>query len=226
MIRGTSPGTRLLTLAFLVGCTASEGSHPMGREPIVGEPCEGCEAVFQGLPHELPTVARIAPPGEPGEALRIEGDAVYPDGTRAAGIIVYAYHTNAEGIYPRDERLRGRAAYRHGVLRGWVETDADGRYRLDTVRPAGYPNSDMPQHVHMHVIEPGRCTYYIDDIVFTDDPRLTQDRIDQYTHGRGGSGVVTPRRDRSGVWLVERDIVLGEGVPDYPLHAEHGESPR
>ena len=222
--RATNSSTLALTLACLVGCTASEGRQVTGHEPIVGGPCERCEAVFQGLPADLSVVARIAPRGEPGEPMRIVGKVMHPDGTAASGTIVYAYHRNAEGIYPENERFRGRAAYRHGMLRGWVKADEDGRYRLDTVRPAGYPDSDLPQHIHMHVIEPGRCTYYIDDIVFKDDPRLTPDKLDQYTHGRGGTGVVTPRRDQGGIWLVERDIILGEGIPDYPTRAQQGDA--
>ena len=146
----------MLTFACLVGCTASEGGQVTRREPIVGGPCEGCDAVFQGRPADLSFVARIAPTEEPGEPMRIEGKVMHHNGTAAAGTIVYAYHTNSEGIYPRDERFRGRAAYRHGTLRGWVKADEHGRYRFDTVRPSGYPNSDTPQHVHMHVIEPVR----------------------------------------------------------------------
>ena len=224
MVRATNSSLLMLTLACLVGCTASEGTQVTGREPIVGGPCEGCDAVFQGLPADLSFVARIAPPGEPGEPMRIEGKVMHHDGTAAAGTIVYAYHTNAEGIYPRDERFRGQAAYRHGTLRGWVKADEHGRYRFDTVRPGGYPNSDMPQHVPMHVIEPGRCTYYIDSIVFEDDPRQTPDKLDQYAHGRGGTGVTTPRRDHGSIWLVERDIILGEGIPDYPTRAQQGDA--
>ncbi len=217
MIRATNSRIFVLMLACLFGCTASEGGQVTGREPIVGGPCEGCEAVFLGLPADLSSVARIGPRGEPGEPMQIEGKVMHHDGTAAAGTIVYAYHTNAEGIYPRDEKFRGQSAYKHGMLRGWVKTDENGRYRFDTVRPASYPNSDLPQHIHMHVIEPGRSTYYIDDIVFKDDPRLTPDRLDQYIHGRGGTGVVTPRRDQGGIWLVERDIILGKGIPNYPF---------
>jgi len=206
----------LLTIACLAGHAAPQGGPVTGVEPVVGGPCEGCEAVFQGLPAAVSTAARIAPPGEPGESMQIEGKVMHPDGTAASGTIIYAYHTNAQGIYPRDEKRRGQTAYRHGMLRGWAMADKDGRYRFDTVRPAGYPNSDIPQHIHMHVIEPGRCTYYIDDIVFKDDPRLTPDRLRQLTHGRGGTGLVMPRRHARGTWLVERDIILGAGIPDHP----------
>ena len=209
--------------AFLIACAESAGGQLAGREPIVGGPCEGCEAIFQDLPSDLSATARIAPRGEPGEPMRIEGKVMHQDGTAAAGTIVYAYHTNAEGIYPRDDRFRSQPAYRHGILRGWVKADEEGRYRFDTVRPGGYPNSDMPQHVHMHVIEPGRCTYYIDSIVFEDDPRLTAEKRDQYEHGRGGTGISKLRRDQ-GVWRVERDIILGEGIPDYPTDAQQGDA--
>jgi protocatechuate 3,4-dioxygenase beta subunit len=185
------------------------------REPIVGRPCEGCEAVFDGLPVALESQARIAPPDEPGEAMRIEGTVVDALGRPAPGVVVYAYHTNARGIYPRDERLRGRPGYRHGTLRGWARTDDRGHYRFDTIRPVGYPGTDMPAHVHMHVIEIGHCTYYIDSIEFLDDPRLPRTARESRDGCRGGCGLVMPRRDENGVWHVTRDIVLGESVPGY-----------
>lgn len=205
----------LLATGLLLSCAAGQ-TRGAGDEPIVGGPCEGCEAIFDGLPEGLDWHARIAPEGEPGEALRIEGRVVDGDGTPAPGTIVYAYQTDAAGIYPLDPRSRGRAGYRHGTLRGWARADVEGRYRFDTVRPGGYPDSDMPQHIHMHVLELGCCTYYVDDVVFRDDPRLTPAKIRQYARGRGGSGVVTPERDGQGRWTVRRDVILGERIPGYP----------
>ena len=184
-----------------------------GRVPVLGGPCEGCELVFVGMPDSLASVARIAPPGEVGEPLRIEGTVRDRRGRAAAGVIVYAYHTDAKGIYPT--RGGPGVASRHGLLRGWARTDARGRYAFVTIRPAGYPNSDLPQHVHMHVIEPRRGTYWIDDLVFTDDPRLTASQRRSHTHGRGGSGVATPVRGDGGIWLARRDIVLGQGIGGY-----------
>lgn len=179
------------------------------REPIVGGPCEGCEAVFEGMPGKLDWRGRIAPPEERGDALRITGVVRDRDKKPVAGIIVYAYQTDASGIYPS-------STTRHGRLRGWVKTDEAGRYRFDTIRPGGYPNTTIPQHVHMHVIEPGRATYYIDEMVFSDDPRLTAENRKQLVTGRGGPGLVTPVRNPDGVWAVTRDIVLGQSVPGYP----------
>ena len=199
------------TVLLLAGVVyAGPGVRP--SEPIVGLPCEGCDLVFLGMPEQIPAQSRIAPVGEPGEPMRIEGTVRDAKGKPVSGVIVYAYHTDARGIYPRDDRLPG---IRHGRLRGWATTDERGTYRFDTIRPAGYPNTGIPSHVHMHVIEPGRCTYYVDEMLFDDDPRLTSEDRRQ-SPGRGGKAITTPRKDPSGVWRLTRDIVLGENIPGYP----------
>ena len=126
----------LLVSAFLPRAGAAQES-----EPIVGRPCEGCEAVFEGIPPEIPSVSRIAPETESGEAMVIEGTVRNAGGTPIPGIILYACHTSAGGVYAKDEALRGTAAYRHGRLRGWVRTDGAGRYRFETIRPGPYTGS-------------------------------------------------------------------------------------
>jgi protocatechuate 3,4-dioxygenase beta subunit len=136
-------------------------------------------------------------------------------GEAVAGIIVYAYHTDANGIYRPLENAPGTSARRHGQLRGWAVTDSLGRYRFITIRPGHYPQRNAPQHVHMHVIEPGCCTYYIGSIVFDDDPLLTDAARREAEADRGGSGLTSPTRDANGVWHVRRDITLGAGVPGY-----------
>ncbi len=227
-VRPLAPRALPLLLALLAGCSAA-GDPPAPpapptapaptREPIVGGPCEGCEAVFEGLPARPGSTARIAPAGEPGEPMRITGMVRHGDGTPAPGTIVYAYHTNAEGRYPPDASAPGLAARRHGRLRGWARAGDDGRFAFDTIRPGGYPGASDPAHVHLHVLEPDRCTYWIDDLVFIDDPRLDPDALRRVEHGRGGSGIATPRRGDDGTWLVVRDVVLGERIPDYPARA-------
>ena len=201
----------LLFAAFILmagSACAAENKH----EPILNAPCDGCEWVFEGMPESLSSTTRIAPSSEPGDPMQISGVVRDKAGKPVQGIIVYAYQTNAEGVYPRDSRYPN---IRHGRLRAWASTDAEGRYHFDTIRPAGYPNTDIPVHVHMQVIEPGCCEYTIDEILFDNDPRLTPKKRDQESHGMGGSGIVHPTRDANGTWLVTRDIVLGQNVPGY-----------
>jgi protocatechuate 3,4-dioxygenase beta subunit len=199
----------LLFAGTVWSCGTGTAQSPREREPVIGGPCENCEDVFVEMPDSLSWSERIALPGEPGEPLRIDGVVRTRDGKPVAGVIVYAYHTDHNGIYPR-------GVVRHGRLRGWTRTDERGRYRFDTIRPAGYPNTGLPQHIHMHIIEPGRGTYWISDIHFTDDPRLTvEQRRELASPGRCGSGLVTPAK-RDHTWLVTRDIVLGKNIPGYP----------
>lgn len=189
-----------------------------GTERIVGGPCEGCGEVFNGMPDIPVAKGLIAGPDEPGERMTIRGTVRRADGSVVSGVVVYAYHTDARGIYP-PEKPSGRGASPHGRLRGWVRSGADGAYSFSTIRPMGYPNGRAPQHVHMHVIEPGRCTYFIDDIMFLDDPRVPADQLKRHSHGRGGVGLVRPVRGSEGEWVVTRDIRLGAGIADY-AHCE------
>lgn len=174
------------------------------NEPVLGD-CEGCELVFEGQPKVLTSSARIAPEGEPGEPLVIEGVVRTPRGTVAPNVIVYAYQTDAKGRYPKSDTV-------HGRLRAWVKTDAKGRYRFESIRPGAYPNHSEPQHVHMHLVEPGRATYFIDDLIFADDPLLTSDARARMNHGRGGEGFTTPKKDSKGTWHVQRDIIVRKNV--------------
>jgi protocatechuate 3,4-dioxygenase beta subunit len=143
---------RMVIFALAVSAVVLERPVPEST-PVVGGPCEGCEAVFQGMPDPVTSHARIAPASEPGAPMMIEGVVVDASGVPVEGVIVYAYHTDDRGIYPRDERFAGQAAYRHGKLRGWAITDADGRYSFDTIRPAGYPETSIPAHVDRTLLQ-------------------------------------------------------------------------
>jgi len=188
-------------------------------DPAVGGPCGDCKGPYEGMPAKFSAVSRIAPIGEPGAPLVVTGRVLGPDGQPRRGIIIYAYHTNAKGIYPLPEPPRSTYSNHHGRLRGWAMSDARGRYTFNTIRPANYPNTTVAQHVHMHVIERGCATYSIDELLFTDDPmfqRMAPEAVSREGPGRGGKGITTPWRDASGTWHVERDIHLGENIPGYP----------
>jgi protocatechuate 3,4-dioxygenase beta subunit len=179
--------------------------------------CGDCSGAYEGLPSSLSNRARIAPASEPGEPLRVTGRVLGPDGEPRGGIIVYAYQTDRTGIYPPPSPPRAESNH-HGTLRGWTRTAADGRYAFDTIRPGSYPDTTNPQHVHVHVIEPGCYTYFVDEMLFTDDPMFRQlperDRA-ALTPGMGGGAVVTPTM-RDGVAEVVRDIHLGRNIRGYP----------
>ena len=210
--------TLAFALVLLAACDAPASDHAATTAinrpvPVIGNPCEGCEAVFDGMPAEIPSSIRLAPPGEPGVPMRITGRILDGAGRTRSDVVVYAYQTDHAGIYPRPGQQLGFEAMRHGRLRGWVRSDAQGRYAIDTIRPGSYPDEEMAEHVHMHVLEPGCFTYYIDDLMFLDDPKLSAEE-QREAHGTGGNGFLRPVMV-DGRWQVERDIVLGLGVPGH-----------
>jgi hypothetical protein len=179
--------------------------------------CLWCSGPYEDIPRTITSQERIAPIMEPGESLIVTGQVIDSDGRPRADIIVYAYQTDRNGIYPPPNRVRSDHSNYHGRLRGWARSDAQGRYTFGTIRPGSYPNSDNPQHIHMHVIEPGCSTYTIDELLFADDrmlQKLSKADRERQSPGMGGSGVTTPRRKGKG-WEVIRDIHLGEKVQGY-----------
>lgn len=206
----------ICTIFLLLGALSSSAvpaSEVSGNEAII-VPCEGCEAVFQGRPAKLGSDTRLVNQTEAGEALLVQGTVYNAKGQRQVGVVLYAYQTDASGIYPRDPSLTGAAA-RHGRLRGWVMSDAQGNYTIRTIRPASYPDSTVEQHIHMHVIEPGRCTYYLGDVLFAGDPKLSDRQRQRQDQAYGGNGVVHLRGDATKGWSATRDIRLGMNVPNY-----------
>lgn len=189
-----------LALCLIAGPLAGQSRPDLHR-------CEGCEAIHERSFEGLTPRAAIPPPGEAGERLVLTGRVVRPDGrTPAPGVVVYAYHTNAAGVYPTRGNETGWDR-RHGYLRGWIVTDSSGEYRFETIRPGAYPGRDDPAHIHMIVKEPGRREYWIDEVVFDDDPRVTA-RYRAAQGNRGGSGIIRLRRDGTGTWAGRRDIIL------------------
>src|SRR5215831_20910733 len=68
-------------------------------------------------------IAKIADEREPGQRLVVSGQVFAPDGvTPAAGVMVYAYQTDATGHYQNDPQTRVAR------LHGWARTDAQGRF--------------------------------------------------------------------------------------------------
>lgn len=194
-------------------CTARDDSAQKHQAKKVGGPCEGCEAIYEYRNIELSPTDTLSGFAEADHKLKLSGIVYHNDGTTPAkDVIIYIYHTNAEGIYPKrgDETGWGK---RHGYIRGWVITDAEGRYTFYTSRPGSYPNSSEPQHIHIIVKEPDVNEYYLDDFLFDDDPKLTKS-IRSNRNNRGGNGLVKPL-NADGILVVNRDIVLGYNIPEY-----------
>lgn len=197
----------LLAMLFTV-CSPSELNKANTGDMEAQEPlpsCEWCGA--DEAPAQLSWETTIVGPEEPGEPLVIRGTVFQVDGiTPTPDIVLYVYHTNSEGIYPKRGDETGNAR-RHGYLRSWLRTNEQGQYRITTIKPAPYLGREAPAHIHMTVKEPDKPEYWIDSIVFNGDPFITPKYLDRLKN-RGGSGIVTLNLDEKGVWRGTRDIIL------------------
>jgi protocatechuate 3,4-dioxygenase, beta subunit len=210
--------TAILPFFILNSCAQSsqQPSITTNKSGIrIGGPCEGCEAIY-----ETPiTFENLSPQDtlpdyiEAGPQLHITGTVYQNDGkTPAANVVLYIYHTDQDGIYSKKGNEKGWGL-RHGYIRGWAKTGADGSYTFYTLKPAAYPGRSEPAHIHLIGKEENKNEYYMDDFLFDDDPLLTENhrsRLRNY----GGNGIVKTTLSGN-VLLAQRDIFLGKNIPNY-----------
>jgi protocatechuate 3,4-dioxygenase beta subunit len=118
-------------------------------------------------------VLTIAPDDEPGRKIKVVAIVKNKDGQPVADALVYLYQTDSRGWYAADAPhvLMNEGDFRHSRLFGYVKTDKNGMIELHTVKPSGYPQSDLPAHIHVHVMAKGFRAYGT-EFLFQDDERL------------------------------------------------------
>ncbi len=121
------------------------------------------------MPTNLTSTMTISNQKEAGEKLIISGTTFKADGKTAfPNVILYAYHTDSKGYYSKIGTEKGVQKW-HGRLHGWCKTDKNGRYEMQTIRPALYPDNSMPAHIHTAIKTDSGQMYWITDYVFKDD---------------------------------------------------------
>lgn len=162
---------------------------------------QGAEAPYLAA-KDAPSVARLSPDAEPGERLVVTGRAYHPDGRPAAGVSLYVYQTDKDGIYskPVNDSRTPR-------LKAFLRTDSEGRYEYRTIKPGSYPGTRNPAHIHYHVNAPG-FPEKVFEIVFDDDPLVDQ-RIRALAAREGSPFSIRPlTRDGQAGWRCVQDIQL------------------
>jgi protocatechuate 3,4-dioxygenase, beta subunit len=161
---------------------------------------------------QAPTVAEMNAPSkttitaknEPGERLTVSGVVYGADGkTPVANASVYVYHTDATGRYTPGAKDDSR----NPRLRGYLRTDAQGRYEYSTIKPAPYPGDGPPAHIHYHVNAPG-YQVRVFEIVFEGDPKISADIRAQAAKADSGFSIRKLTRDAQGVWHCTQNVTL------------------
>lgn len=144
----------------------------------------------------------IATAEEPGEPMIVTGTVYAADGkTPLAGMEVYVYHTDSEGYY-----RKGTTSSSNPRLKGTMRTNAEGKYEYRTIKPASYPNSRNPAHVHYVITGKGREKQYAElqfegDRWLRDSGKLTDEQK------RDTFSEIRPlAKDEHGVWRVVKDL--------------------
>lgn len=201
--------SKALYFMFFALCSATM----FAQDRKVGDGCEGCEGVFEYGNKKLNAIDTLPDFHENGLKMLVTGTIFKKDGkTPAKDVILYIYHTDQSGEYSTKGNETGWGK-RHGYIRGWIKTGADGKYSFYTLRPGAYPGRQNPEHIHPTIKEPGYTAYWIDEYLFEDDPILsTKEKNSQ--PGRGGKGVIKVTKVNS-MQIAKRDIILGLNVPGY-----------
>ncbi|HYG49578.1 MAG TPA: hypothetical protein VD905_01695 [Flavobacteriales bacterium] len=115
---------------------------------------------------------------EPGKRITVKCELIDIKGKPVDGATVYVYQTSDKGWYADTAAhiLVNSGDFNHARLFAYVKTDAKGRIEIETIQPKGYPRSDLPAHIHIHVTK-GTYSYRVaGELQFDDDERLTPAR--------------------------------------------------
>lgn len=160
---------------------------------------------------QAPTVAEKNAPAkvsitskeEPGERLIVSGVIFGADGkTPLPNASVYVYHTDVKGLYTPAGNDN-----RNPRLRGYLRTDAQGRYEYSTIKPGPYPGNGPPAHIHYHVNMPG-YQERVFEIVFEGDPKIDQNIRTRAAQADSAFSIRPLKRDSQGVWHCTQDVTL------------------
>ena len=118
-------------------------------------------------------IISIATDTIPGKKIKVTGTVKNAEGKPIADALVYLYHTDARGWYAADAPhvSMNEGDMRHARLFGYVKTGKDGKFELHTIKPSGYPQSDLPAHIHVHIDVNGYQSF-VTEFLFDDDERL------------------------------------------------------
>ena len=179
-------------------------ASPVPFAPNEGGPVYPDDKDVGGGARDAPWSAAIADTSEPGERLILTGTVFGPDDKPREGVTVYAYHTDANGLYRSKPWGRPR-------LRGWARTNAEGRYEFHTIKPGPYPMRTNPAHVHMTIAIAGKVEWWIPELRFAGDSFLSAQETEREAQ-RGTFASIRPlKRQADGTLHCVRDIRLPQG---------------
>lgn len=116
---------------------------------------------------------------EPGKKITVKAVVKTTSGVLLKNVLVYLYHTCNKGWYAADRpHVSGNEGdYGHARLFAYLKTNDQGEFEISTILPKGYPDSDLPAHIHIQMWKDGKNLPGVPgELLFDEDERLTPER--------------------------------------------------
>lgn len=163
----------------------------------------------------------------PGLPLQVSGQVSDPAGRPIADAIIHIWQASPHGMYENQD-----SGQPDMNLRGRLRTDADGRYCVNTVKPAGYPvpthgptgkllhalgrHPFRPAHIHFLLERPGYETL-ITQIFDPEDQYIGSDAVYGVRPALIGSFAMVDQDNPETGYTLQRDFVMRPGAPSLPI---------
>ena len=127
--------------------------------------------------HAKPGLVTMVSDEEPGTKILVRGQLKDGAGKILPGTLVYVYQTDRRGWYGSDRVHfnENSGDEKHARLFAYLRTDTAGKFEFNTIQPKGYPQSDLPAHIHIEVFDRDKMIF-ISEFLFDDDERLVGER--------------------------------------------------
>lgn len=137
--------------------------------------------------------------------LKITGTIYESDGvTPAKNVLLFIHQTDENGNF----ELKRENKKRYVQHRGWIKTDADGKYTFYTFVPGAYIYGKELKQILPIIKAPGQPEQKIETFVFDGDPHLTgscRKKIEETNPNR-----ILKLDKEEGLFVAKRDIILGK----------------
>ncbi|MES1215182.1 MAG: hypothetical protein ABUT20_06690 [Bacteroidota bacterium] len=142
---------------------------------------------------------------EPGTKIIVKGKIIDPSGNPLQKTLVYVYQTNSKGWYGSDRPhfLEREGDRNHARLFGYLITSDKGEFEIKTIQPQGYPQSDLPAHIHFEVFDANKKALKITELLFDDDERL--------------KGDIRQRAEHEGFIISKPQLISGSKIFNYTV---------
>jgi len=150
-----------------------------------------------------------------GQVIYVAGRVLSVAGEPLAGVAIEIWQANTHGRYthPSDNNPAPLDPNFQGFAR--LVTDAQGRYRFKTIKPAGYPAGGFNRPPHIHVDVTGRTNRLVTQMYFAGEPLNDSDSLLASAGENRQSLIVTLERPTPDLEPDSRvanwDIVLEKG---------------